>query len=657
MATFGKNLVEVGVSMVLRDEFSTNAGRISDSYSKLMNDMSTYSRGISMGVGKAFEVGTKMVGGMYEAYRHSAEVFDQIFLTSKVAGSTAKQQQELLKLAQEVNLRTPLSNLDITSGMKYLAMAGNSTEAIKNMIGPAAELASIFSMPLGGKGGVADLMTNIMATFGIASDQAGVVADMLGRAVTSANMSLQDLAQSLEYSGATFRNAGIDLKTAAAAIGVLGDQGIQASSAGTALANMIRYLTLSITGDKVKGANMIKALGLERSDLTDSYGNLKRLDELMSIMASHLAGLSGTARESVMHQIFGVRGQRASSALFQSLWSGADKMGVIMDKIDNSKGFTSTTIGERMETQMGTIEKFISSWDNLKTQFGTNIADIFSPVLNTLSNLLTSFTKFIGTGTGKVITFVGSLGVGVGLVLNGARLLWRTFRMVVTSVQLANTAANNLTTGISRANTGAAMLEGHLRTIVALLMQATAIQMGPGRTGTLPGGYRYRMGKGGVVTATIGGRNYSPGNFAGMYTPYSPKPQAPNPNPGAGAGAGSASRGMKLLKGLGKVGLGALGIFGGPWGIALSLGITALTYAVNRNSESVDKNTSTVQDNTAHMTASEFRAYYEDKFIEAVKKAINSKQEPMKLSISVNGGASSLHNSGDILDIDTWGIY
>ena len=46
-------------------------------------------------------------------------------------------------------------------------MAGNKFDAIKEMIGPASKLASIFTMPVGQKGGVADLMTNIMSMYQI----------------------------------------------------------------------------------------------------------------------------------------------------------------------------------------------------------------------------------------------------------------------------------------------------------------------------------------------------------------------------------------------------------------------------------------------------------------------------------------------------------
>ena len=168
MAGTSKSLVEVGISMVLRDGFSQQAGRISSSYAQLMNDMNQWNRAVTQSAGAAFDYGTKLVGGMYEAYKHSAEVSNQIFMTSKIAGATAEQSKRLMEVAQQVNMQTPLTNYDIASGERYLAMAGNSAEAIESMIGPAAQLASIFEMQLGGKGGVADLMTNIMATFGIA---------------------------------------------------------------------------------------------------------------------------------------------------------------------------------------------------------------------------------------------------------------------------------------------------------------------------------------------------------------------------------------------------------------------------------------------------------------------------------------------------------
>ena len=660
----GKNLVEVGVAMVLQDQFSTTAGRISGSYAKLLNDMNTYNRGISMSVGKAFETGTQLISGMYEAYRHSAEVQDQVFLTSKIAGATIKQQQELMKLAQEVNTRTPLTNLDVTSGMKYLAMAGNSADSIKSMIGPAAELASIFGMQLGGKGGVADMMTNIMATFGIASTDARKTADILGVATTSANINLTDLAQSLQYSGAVFRNSGVDLKTAAAAIGVLGDQGIQASSAGTALANMLRYLTLSITGQKTKGTDMLKALGIHKDDLVDSYGNLKRLDELMKVMAIHMEGLSGIARENAMYNIFGVRGERATAALLQGLWAGSDKLSTIMAKIDMAGGFTESTTEERLQTPQGIIDMFNSQLDNIKTSAGTIFGTIFNPALTLLADIMGKVSNLlINNPFVKWATFAGATAVTVGTIVNGIRLVWRTLRMISTSTQAAATSSGTMANNIARSNTSAAALEGHLRMIVGLMAQATAMNMAPGTRFTM-GGNIVGKGKSGkpyfIYTGPTGqrsGRYTDAGKWAGGYYigGIGPKPNIPTP---PAPSLGKVGKLGGLLKGAGSL---LLGMMGGPVGIAItgiSLALPLIANAINKNKNSLDDNTDATKRNTHEMSAAEFRAYYEDKFINAVKAAMKDKGgDPMKLAISVNGNPYNIHNNGDILDVDTWGTY
>ena len=659
----GKNLVEVGVAMVLQDQFSTTAGRISGSYAKLLNDMNTYNRGISMSVGKAFETGTQLISGMYEAYRHSAEVQDQVFLTSKIAGATIKQQQELMKLAQEVNTRTPLTNLDVTSGMKYLAMAGNSADAIQSMIGPAAELASIFSMQLGGKGGVADMMTNIMATFGIASTDARKTADILGVATTSANINLTDLAQSLQYSGSTFRNAGVDLKTAAAAIGVLGDQGIQASSAGTALANMMRYLTLSITGQKAKGTDMLQALGIKKEDLVDSYGNLKRLDVLMQVMAKHMEGLSGTAREQAMYNIFGVRGQRAAAALMQDVWSGNNKLTSIMSKLDMSGGFTSTTIEERLSTPQGIIDMFNSQLDNLKTSAGTIFGTLFNPVLTFLSDVMGKFSNLlINNPFAKWATFAGAVAITVGTIVNGIRLAWRTINMIGTASQTVNAASNGTANNITRANASAAALEGHLRIIVGLMARAAALNMAPGQKMTILGN-NIGMGITGKPYAStmVNGRRTRMGidTWAGTYVVGgTPVGRSAVPAANAAAAIGRAGKAASLLKGAGSL---LLGMMGGPVGIAItgiSLALPLIINAINKNKNSLDDNTDATKRNTHEMSAAEFRAYYEDRFINAVKAAMKDKGgDPMKLAISVNGNPYSIHNNGDILDVDTWGTY
>nr|DAN38720.1 MAG TPA: minor tail protein [Caudoviricetes sp.] len=641
-----RSLVEVGVAMVLKDRFSNEAGRISNSFRTMMNDMNTWNRGIQMSAANAFDFGKELVGGMAKAYQYSAGVYDQVFLASKMSGANAAQQARLMQVAKEVNEVTPLTAKDIALGERYLAMAGNNVEQIEKMIGPAAKLASIFSMPVGEKGGVADLMTNIMQTFNIPSQNATQVVDQLATAVNSANISLTDLAQSFQYSGAEFRNAKISMGDAAAAIGVLGNQGIQASSAGTALANMMRYLTLSVTGQKKAGSTMLKSLGIDPASLVDSQGNLLRLDKIITMLGDKLRGRRGIDISSALFNIFGVRGTRAASALLQDYWSGTNKLTELMDKVNSAKGTVESLTQERLQTPAGIIEQFKSNWENFIVTAGSTLAEVFSPVLKLGSRILGIINSMQETWAGKFLVKVVATGAVIGTLYQGFKFIQGTIRMISTFQALATTETNGMAEGMARTNVQASILEGHLRNISAMMMRMTAMQMAPGKFFALPmGGTVGKTKKGTVVARDSQGRFTSMSTLAGA---------------GAGAAVGSTvtrTAGQQVAK-RGAIGFGArllgsrlLGFLGGPLGLALSIGIPLLIEVIGGLTNSVDKNTEALNsdDNKASIQERNQQA-----FVEAVRSAIRDGFKDSRINISVDGepvGDFAPGNSSDFTGI------
>lgn len=641
-----RSLVEVGVAMVLKDRFSNEAGRISNSFRTMMNDMNTWNRGIQMSAANAFDFGKELVGGMAKAYQYSAGVYDQVFLASKMSGANAAQQARLMQVAKEVNEVTPLTAKDIASGERYLAMAGNNVEQIEKMIGPAAKLASIFSMPLGEKGGVADLMTNIMQTFNIPSQNATQVVDQLATAVTSANISLTDLAQSFQYSGAEFRNAKISMGDAAAAIGVLGNQGIQASSAGTALANMMRYLTLSVTGQKKAGSTMLKSLGIDPASLVDSQGNLLRLDKIITMLGDKLRGRRGIDISSALFNIFGVRGTRAASALLQDYWSGTNKLTELMDKVNSAKGTVESLTQERLQTPAGIIEQFKSNWENFVVTVGSTLAQVFNPLLKFGSGLFKIINDIQETWAGKFLVKVVATGALVGTIYQGFKFISGTIRMISTFQALATAETEGMAAGMTKTNVQATILEGHLRNISAMMMMMTALQMAPGKFFALPmGGTVGRTKKGTVVARDSQGRFTSMSTLAGA---------------GAGAAVGSTvtrTAGQQVAR-RGAIGFGArllgsrlLGFLGGPLGLALSIGIPLLIEVIGGLTSSVDKNTEALNsdDNKASIQERNQQA-----FVEAVRSAIRDGFKDSRINISVDGepvGDFAPGNSSDFTGI------
>lgn len=640
MAFTGTNsMVQVGVSMVLQDRFTQEAGKISGSFKGMMNEINDWNRGINMAIGYSFDAGRAMIGGMYDAYKYSAGVSKEILLAAKMSGATTQQQNEMFRLAQEINSRNPLTALDIASGEKFMAMAGNAPDQIKKMIEPAAQLAAIFGMNLGGKGGVADLMTNIMATFNIPGTQATDVVDKLGIATTSTNMSLNDLAAAFQYSGAEFRNAKMDMGTAAAAIGVLGDQGIQASSAGTALANMYRYLTLSITGQRKKGYEALKAIGIEPKSLLDAKGNLKDISTLVKTIGDHLGKDASTQKAtSFFYNAVGVRGSRALSGLLQDYWTGRNKLETVIAKYNDPKNadWTNKAMQDYMKSPQGRIDALTSSFENLKVSAGAALADVFNPILKGITTISNVVNQITNTGFGGWIIRVGSMSVMIFTAIQGFRMIYMTTRMITTTFQQQNAQQTQQQAKLVGMNAVYTQMEAHLRTMVALQMQLTGMQMAPGTRMTLPMGGTLGKSKSGNVTVGVptsispNGR-ITPGGYANAISTAT----------GAAAGAAAGAAGRAAAGATVGVGSRILGFLGGPWGIGLSIGIPIIVDLLGKwfNKDQEENNEAAKRQEDLMQMQNLIQQNMTSNLTNAVREGViqGNSQSPQRLTIDYNG--------------------
>lgn len=619
-----RSIVEVGVAMVLKDRFSQEAGKISGSFRTMMNDMSTWNRGIQMSASNTMDFGMQLVGGMARAYKYSAGVQNEVWTASKIAGATIAEQREMLQLAKDVNEITPLTASDVASGQRYLAMAGNKFEAIKEMIGPASKLASIFTMPVGQKGGVADLMTNIMSMYQIPMGEAARVTDDLYTAVTNANISLTDLAQSISYAGADMATAGVDLRQTAAAIGVLGDMGIQGSMAGTSLANMIRYLQLSLVNQKKKGYNALADLGLSPDEFFDAQGNLIDLYTIYQKFAKAAVDLPSRIETPTFFNIFGVRGNRGMLPVLRDIASGRDKMGKILATYDQNRGAVNRLNEERLKTDAGVIDQFESSLENLTVTAGAALGRIFTPVLKMANPIINVINSISETWAGGFALRVGATAVVVGTIVAG----FNTVRGVIRSVGYLQTIATASTEGMSAAaiktNTQFAIMEAHMISMVNLMRTMVQLQMRMGRVSINKAGrfYNTKTGKTGRYIKTPNPGMPPATSLIGGVVGDTVANQAGKQAAKNVATRGLASVGGRLLR-----------LLGGPWGLAITVGLPLLIEVGSRLIDSVDRNTN-AQDKE---DPSAIRAHNEERFLNAMRAAIRDGLKDGKINISVDG--------------------
>ena len=426
------NSLEIGIALVLQDRFSNQAKDASAAIRRLHNEakeaVTANLQTADSILGNVYNGFLNVATGITNTVLQGAEFIDTMTTVSAITGSTREQLQMLSETAQSLGLETMFGSLDIASGMKYLAMAGNTVEQVNDMIKGAAYVANATGMELGGKGGAADLITNVMKTFKIVGDGASeLVGDQLTKATLSANISMTDLAESIKYSAADMVMLKKELPEVAAMIGTLGNAGIQGSMAGTSLGNMARYL-IKAFNPKTDAYSFLQRMGLSQQDFVDAQGDLIDFGDIMEKISKGVENLPSIDRGKAIGAIFGVRGQRAVNAIMNDLEGYRN----LLDQIqNNSAGFAKSIVDKRMNTLAGSIDKVSSAWENLKVAFTEQIGPALMPILNTISQIIEAVREFVTTPVGAFASQVFVLSTFIGLV--GTKVLqlitkWRLLR-------------------------------------------------------------------------------------------------------------------------------------------------------------------------------------------------------------------------------------
>lgn len=216
-----------------------------------------------------------------------------------VTKATADDMVQLERITRELGATTMFSASQAAEGAKFLGMAGFTTNQILEALPATLDLAAAAALNMGQ---AADITSNIMSGFGLAANQAGRAADVLAAIASSANTDVTGMGSAMKYVGPIARSLGISMEDTAAAVGVLANQGIQGSMAGTGLKTSLSALVNPSKAAK----EAIKSLGIDLKDVNPQFNSL---EDVMKRFA--VAGLDAERA----FQIFGQRGATAMLAL------------------------------------------------------------------------------------------------------------------------------------------------------------------------------------------------------------------------------------------------------------------------------------------------------------------------------------------------------
>lgn len=220
---------------------------------------------------------------------------------------------------RNVGVKTKFSAPEVASAARFLAMAGYDIDAINAAIRPIADLALIGDSDLGE---TADKMTNIMTTFQIAPDRMREAANIMATTATRSNTDLMMLAESAKYGGGVANMYGRNdpnlFADTMALFGVMGNAGIQASSAGTALRMMYQNLFKPNKNQKAVLDMMKQSYGITTLKEDGSY---RAMSDILIEMAQRIPE---NQMASIVGNLFRITAQPGAAATLLAA-AGGDK--------------------------------------------------------------------------------------------------------------------------------------------------------------------------------------------------------------------------------------------------------------------------------------------------------------------------------------------
>ena len=592
--------LEIGIALVLQDRFSNQAREASNTIRKLHNDAKmAVDANLNAGIGVANTM-TSIADNAFSVLSASvvagAEFIDTMTTVGAITQATESQMRELSDIAQTLGLESMFNSQEIASGMKYLAMAGNDFNEVTQMIRGAVMVAGASGMEIGGKGGAADIITNVMRTFRQEGERASVVVgDQMTKAALSANISMTDLAESIKYAGADMVTLNQTLPQTMAMIGTLGNAGIQASMAGTAISNMARYLNKSIADPNSKGGKALSSIGLSSEDFLDTTGSIIDLGDALEKIKIATQDMNASQRNLIMNQIFGVRGMRAAVAMMNDLEGYRE----LLNKIQNeSSGTASEMMDKRMSSLAGRLDAMVNSFENLATTFATSVTPVLGPIFDAVGYVMGILRNILATPVlGTFIAGFTTLGVLAGVVFPRIIKFWASIKLLRNDSQISMAnffailrggwrgAAMDATRymaiekALIKQRKGGIAADGVLASAQAALSGGAVVA---GVSKTRNGRYRDET-TGKFIKKTEAQRRLSSATSADIERALTGRPK---PNISSTAG--------RIGKGILSMGKGLLGFLGGPWGFAIitiaSL-IPSLIGAIRGNKEETTRNT------------------------------------------------------------------
>lgn len=408
-------------------------------------------------VGQKLMVVTGAVVAMGAAAVKTTADFDaEMSTVQSISGATGDDFDALRDKALEMGSTTAFSASEAASAMEYMAMAGWSTEDMLDGIAGVMNAAAASGEDLAA---TSDILTDGLTAFGLAASDSAHFADVLVKAGNSANTNVAMMGETFKYAGAVCGTLGISIEDAAIATGLMGNAGIKASQAGTALrsglANLVKPTKAMSEAMEQYGVSV----------QTTSDGSVDFMATMQNVRSA-LGGLDKTTRAAAISTIFGKEAMSGWAAIVTA--SDAD-FNNLTEAIYNCEGAAEAAAAVKLDNLSGQITILKSTIEGIAIQIGDLLMPTIRNIVGTIQEWATAFAE-ADEGTKKTIVTIAGVAAAIGPLILGVSKAIKTVKSVVSAFKNMKTVLTAVKVALGGPTLAIAGIVAAIAALVAAFM-------------------------------------------------------------------------------------------------------------------------------------------------------------------------------------------
>lgn len=388
----------------------------------------------------------------------------------------------LTEFAEHMGATTQYTAKQSADALNYMALAGYDTKTAMQMLPNVMNLAAAGAMDLAT---ASDMVTDAQTALGLSIDDTNVMVDRMAKTASKSNTSVQQLGDAFLTVGANAKSMGSGLydttQEASQVLGILADNGIKASEAGTHLRNIL----LACNPPTDDAAAAWKQLGVSAYD---ADGNLRDLQFVFTDLSEAMKGMTAQQRDDLITKMFNKTDLAAVNSLLDTsvdrwseladaiagAWYSSDSLDAQLkgklnlsldDMLQNLEklGVTSDDFDHALNNCNGDVQEFAAGLFE-DTDAGVEVSDVTKALGGNLSKLQAAFDGATGSAQAMAETQLDNLKGDItymqsafeGLQISVSDLTTGTLREFA---QFASNSLSNITLAMKAGGPTAAIKE------------------------------------------------------------------------------------------------------------------------------------------------------------------------------------------------------